>query len=659
MGVNGKVGTHFGFTRVGIVSPECRVADPAFNGERLAVAFDELHSQGCAVALSPEMGLSAYTLGDLVYQSTLLEAVLNSLESLVSASVGRNMLCVAGSPLRIANRIYNCAIVFANGQILGVVPKICLPNTHEFYDKRFFATGRGIVGETISLNGQEVPFGIDLLFCARDRPDLQVGIEICEDLWGVEPPSGRQALAGATLLLNPSASNEVLGKYAYRRDLLRQQSARCLAAYAYVSSGPGESTTDTVFGGYGAICENGSILAEIGRFHFSTEILVVDVDIEHLVNERLHSAAFMDEAVTTMRRITFEVGAKTIGSSKLVGRTVSKYPFIPVDVQRRTEHCEEIFAIQVAALSKRLKHTLCERVVIGVSGGLDSTLALLVAIRAFELLGLSRFGIVAVTMPGFGTTGRTYNNAIQLCAELSLECRQIDIRPAVLQHFHDIGHTEKDRDVVFENSQARERTQVLMDIANKESAIVLGTGDLSESALGWCTFNGDHMSMYHVNVGVPKTLVRYMVHWCAQTQFGPKIAKLLLDICDTPISPELLPAGDDGQIAQITEEQVGPYALHDFYLFHVVRNHFSPLKVLYLANQAFGDQYDLSEIKHWLRVFYQRFFGSQFKRSSVPDGPKVGSVALSPRADWRMPSDASVSAWIAAVDEVTCMGDPL
>jgi NAD+ synthase (glutamine-hydrolysing) len=377
------------------------------------------------------------------------------------------------------------------------------------------------------------------------------------------------------------------------------------------------------------------------------------VDIEHLVNERLHSSAFMDETVTTMRRITFEVGDKTIGSSILAGRTVSKYPFIPVDVQRRAEHCEEIFSIQVAALSKRLKHTGYESVVIGVSGGLDSTLALLVAIRAFELLGLSRLGIVAVTMPGFGTTGRTYNNAIKLCAELSIECRQIDIRPAVLQHFDDIGHTEKDHDVVFENSQARERTQVLMDIANKESAIVLGTGDLSESALGWCTFNGDHMSMYHVNVGVPKTLVRYMVHWCAQTQFEPKIGELLLDICDTPISPELLPAGDDGQIAQKTEEYVGPYALHDFYLFHVVRNHFSPKKVLYLATQAFGDEYDLCEIKRWLRVFYQRFFGSQFKRSSVPDGPKVGSVALSPRADWRMPSDASVSAWIEAVDEVT------
>jgi NAD+ synthase (glutamine-hydrolysing) len=448
----------------------------------------------------------------------------------------------------------------------------------------------------------------------------------------------------------------VLGKFQYRRELLRQQSARCIAAYAYVSSGPSESTTDTVFGGYGAICENGSLLAELDRFQFSTTALAVDVDIERLVNERTHSASFMEVAASRFRRVFFD--AELIAKpGPLAGRVVSKYPFIPSDVKRRSEHCEEIFAIQVAAFAKRLRHTCCKRVVIGVSGGLDSTLALLVAIRTVALLGLSRSCILAVTMPGFGTSSRTLKNITQLCTELSLECQRIDIKPAVMQHFSDIDHSPQNHDIVFENSQARERTQLLMDIANKESALVLGTGDLSESALGWCTFNGDHMSMYHVNVGVPKTLVRYMVEWCAGELFSGSAAALLLDICNTPISPELLPADNEGSILQKTEEYVGPYALHDFFLYYVVRHQFSPAKVLYLAGQAFGDEYPPDAVARWLRVFYQRFFANQFKRSSVPDGPKIGSVSLSPRADWRMPSDGSAAAWLAAIDATTGVKD--
>jgi NAD+ synthase (glutamine-hydrolysing) len=641
---------------VGLTSPECRVADPAFNGTKLAAAFDELHSGGCDIALSPEMSLSAYTLGDLVYQRALLDAVLASLKSLVSASVGRRMLCVVGAPLLITGRIFNCAVVFADGRILGVVPKTYLPNTGEFYEKRTYTSGRGVVGETLALCEQQAPFGTDLLFCGGDLPNLQVGIEICEDLWAVEPPSSRQALAGATLLLNLSASNELTGKYAYRRELIRQQSARCLAAYAYVSSGPGESTMDMVFGGYGAICENGSLLAEQGRFSFTTTTLAVEVDIERRVHERTHSTSFMDIAAPSVRRVFFQV-RPACGMGPLVGRVVPKFPFIPVNEQLRAEHCEEIFSIQVAALSKRLKHTGISRVVIGVSGGLDSTLALLVALRTAETLELPRSQIVAVTMPGFGTTSRTLENANYLCSKLSIECRNIDIKPAVLQHFADIGHPSGQHDVVFENSQARERTQILMDIANKQSALVLGTGDLSESALGWCTFNGDHMSMYHVNVGVPKTLVRNMIDWCACALFSGDVSDVLRDICDTPISPELLPSGHDGRIVQRTEETLGPYVLHDFFLYYVLRYQFSPTKVLYLAREAFGDEYSPAALEQWLRIFYQRFFDSQFKRSCMPDGPKVGSVSLSPRSHWRMPSDASADAWLSQLGAAAQKGE--
>jgi NAD+ synthase (glutamine-hydrolysing) len=636
----------FGFARVGIVSPECRVADPGFNGERISSAFDYLHSVGCTVALSPELGLSAYSIGDLVYQAALLDAVLATLEDLISASAGRRMLCIVGAPLRVAGRIYNCAIAYSDSRIIGVVPKTYLPNTGEFYDKRTYSSGRNIAGEVINLCGQHVPFGTDLLFCASDWQDFQVGIEICEDLWAVEPPSGRQSLAGATLLLNLSASNEVLGKFAYRRELVRQQSARCLAAYAYVSSGPGESTTDMVFGGYGSICENGSLLSELDRYQFASSSIAVDVDIERLVHERTRSTSFMDIVAPSMRRVQFEIDPAG-EPGPLVGREITKFPFIPTDVKGQNSNCEEIFSLQVAALAKRLKHTGAEHVVIGVSGGLDSTLALLVAIRTVESLGLTRSNVIAVTMPGLGTTSRTFENANELCSALSLECRQIDITSAVMQHFADIGHSEFQHDIVYENTQARERTQILMDIANKESAIVLGTGDLSESALGWCTFNGDHMSMYHINVGVPKTLVRYMIRWCASTLYSGAASFVLHDICETPISPELLPKGNDGEITQKTEDLVGPYELHDFFLYYVVRHQFSPAKVLYLATQAFHQVYSREYIVRWLRVFFQRFFASQFKRSSIPDGPKIGSVSLSPRADWRMPSDGSVAAWLA------------
>lgn len=641
----------FGFSRVGIVSPECRVANPDYNVSRINEAFSELHMEGCLVALSPEMGVCGYTIGDLVYQDLLLEAVLSSLAKLVFSSTGVHMLCVVGAPLRVLGRIYNCAVVYSQGRVLGVIPKTYLPNTGEYYEKRTYASGRGVTGQTIELFGERVPFGTDVLFRAEEWPDLQIGVEICEDLWAVEPPSSRQALAGATLLLNLSASNEVLGKAEYRRALICQQSARCLAAYAYVSSGLGESTTDMVFGGYGAVVENGAILGELDRFGYGTSALAVDVDIEKVLHERSHSTSFMDLGAPSMRTIPFRIDPVS-KPRPLAGRIVGKFPFIPSDASRRDQHCEEIFEIQVRALLTRLKYSRAERVVIGVSGGLDSALALLVAVRTFDLLALPRSNVIAVTMPSFGTTNRTRDNASRLCRMLSVDFRTIDITTSVLQHFSDIGHSIDKHDIVFENSQARERTQVLMDLANKESALVLGTGDLSEAALGWCTFNGDHMSSYHVNSGVPKTLVQYIVRWCSNTCFVGPTSEVLEDICDTPISPELLPLNAEGDVVQRTEDSIGPYVLHDFFLYYAIRHHFSPLKVLYLAEQAFEGEFEPDAIRGWLRVFYQRFFTSQFKRSSVPDGPKVGSVALSPRADWRMPSDAEVSAWLSTLDAV-------
>jgi NAD+ synthase (glutamine-hydrolysing) len=555
---------------------------------------------------------------------------------------------VVGLPLRQGSRLFNAAVVLSGGQLCGIVPKTFLPTSQEFYERRWFSTAAEATAGTLDLAGTEVPFGTDLLFAAVDFPDCVLGVEICEDAWVASPPSGDLAAAGATLLANLSASPETLGKCGYRRALVEAQSARCLAAYLYASAGPGESSTDLVFSGHSLVAEYGQVLAESERFAFATTMAVADLDLERLNGERLRQSSFAAaRPQRSYRQVSIVVGDAVVGD---LLRPLPRLPFVPAGSDERAARCREIFAIQTTALMTRLRHTGSLQVVIGISGGLDSTLALLVTVKAFDRLGLPRNGIVAVTMPGFGTTSRTRGNAETLADELGVTLRVIPIAAAVSQHFRDIGHDPMRHDITFENAQARERTQILMDVANQVHGLVIGTGDLSELALGWCTFNGDHMAMYAVNAGVPKTLVRYLIDWCAEAEFAGRAAEVLRDVCATPVSPELLPPHPDGSISQETEAQLGPYELHDFFLFFVVRCHFAPRKVLRLALQAFAGDYAHDELRRWLTVFYRRFFAQQFKRSCLPDGPKVGSVALSPRGDWRMPSDASVALWLAELE---------
>uniref|UniRef100_A0A7C1JTM9 Glutamine-dependent NAD(+) synthetase n=1 Tax=Caldilinea aerophila TaxID=133453 RepID=A0A7C1JTM9_9CHLR len=637
-----------GYVRVASISPALRVADVDYNVDQIALALKQAQAQGVQLAIFPELCITAYSCADLFYQRRLLDAAIEGLRRVAEESARLFISCVVGLPVLVRGRLYNCAALVSAGRIVGIVPKTYLPTTGEFYEQRWFTPGDRSLPPTLELAGQPTALGIDLLFVAEEMPACVVGIEICEDLWAVEPPSGRLALAGATLLVNPSASNELLGKADYRRDLVRQQSARCLAAYIYAGAGNGESTTDVVYGGHCLIAENGQLLAESERFQMDTQMIVADVDIERLEHERLKNSPFSQASnVAGLRCIPFSLALTEQPAAPLVNRPLSRTPFVPADPARRAEHCREIFNIQTMGLVKRLHHTGASRVTLGISGGLDSTLALLVCVRAFDRLGLNRTDIMAITMPGFGTTVRTRNNAERLAQELGVTLRTIPIAASVRQHFQDIGHDEAVHDVTYENAQARERTQILMDVANQIGGLVVGTGDLSEAALGWMTFNGDHMSMYHVNAGVPKTLVRYLVSWCAEEVFTGAIADVLRDIVETPITPELLPLREDEQLAQKTEEAIGPYELHDFFLFQVVRHQFAPLKVFFLARQVFADVYDDKTILHWLEVFYRRFFAQQFKRSSMPDGPKVGSVALSPRGDWRMPSDASSALWTA------------
>ena len=638
--------TALGYARIAVVSPALRVADVRFNADATVEALGQL-DPSTALAIFPEMGLTGYTCGDLSRQPTLLDAARRALVTIAVATTD-GAAVIVGLPLMVRDRLFNVAAFCANGLIRGVVPKRYLPNRSEFYDDRWFTRPSGTEPDMVRIDGvdgTDVPFGIDLLF---EVGEMVVGIEICEDLWTVAPPSGPLALAGANIIANPSASPELLGKADYRRSLVAQQSARCLAAYAYAGAGPGESTMDVVYGGHSLIAENGSVLAETARFQFGTQSAVADVDLGRLSHERLNNSSFAADAIAPMRRIACSPRA-VVAKSAMLLRRVDRLPFVPDDESQRARHCEEIFAIQAAGLAKRLRHTTAERVVIGVSGGLDSTLALLVAARSFDSLGLSREQILAVTMPGFGTTDRTYRNALGLMEELGVDRREIGITAAVRHHFSDIGHDESTHDIAYENSQARERTQILMDLANEIGGFVVGTGDLSEAALGWMTFNGDHMSMYHVNIGVPKTLVRYLVTWAADAQFDGETRRILHDIFDTPITPELLPL-DNGALAQKTEDTVGPYELHDFFLFHAIRGGARPAKVFALAKLAFSDSYDDATILRWLRTFWSRFISQQFKRSAMPDGPKVGSVALSPRGDWRMPSDASPSLWLAEID---------
>lgn len=631
-----------GFYRVAAAVPVLALGDPAENAARSALLAHSAASRRAKVVLFPECGLTGYTCGDLFDSQCLQQATVDALDQFCAATRELDAVLVLGAPLLHAGRAYNCALVIQHGEVHGVVPKTHLPNYREFYEKRWFSSGAQTTG-SIHLQGKAVPFGVDLLFACGA---LRLGIEICEDLWHVIPPSSTLSLAGANVLLNLSASHELVSKADYRRQLVQGQSARCMAAYLYASAGPAESTTDLVFGGHTMIAENGAILAEGKRFQRQQELILADLDLVRLEAQRRIESSFSDGSAPAMRLVSLSAVSEVEG--KLM-RPIPRHPFVPAQSAPRAERCEEIFHIQATGLARRWAHTPCKRLVIGISGGLDSTLALLVASEAAQQLQRAPSQIIAITMPGFGTTGRTYDNAVALARHLGVELREVCIKAACLQHFQDIGHDPADHTVTYENVQARERTQVLMDVANREGGLVVGTGDLSEVALGWSTYNGDHMSMYGVNGSVPKTLIRYVIAYVAESRDG-QAAATLQDILDTPISPELLPAAEDGSIQQKTEDVIGPYELHDFFLYHAQKYGARPAKILRLATQAFHGTYTREEIAGWLRVYFRRFFSQQFKRSCFPDGPKVGSISLSPRGDWRMPSDAQVEQWLHDLD---------
>mgnify|MGYP001393643664 CR=1 FL=1 len=636
----------FGYCRVGAAVPSVRPGAVEKNIASLANLAKQAADAGADVLVFPELCVTGYTCADLFFQSALLDAAEKGLENFLKKIWQSDTVYVLGLPVRQDGLLFNCAVVCRQGNILGVVPKSHLPNSREFYEKRWFSPASCSQAKTIRLCGEEVPFGADLIFQSLGVSDCCVGVEICEDLWSPIPPCTRQALNGATVLCNLSASNELVGKHEYRRDLVMQQSARCLAAYVYAGAGPGESSTDLVFGGHALIAENGRVLAENRRFRREPDLVLADVDLAFLKFERRQNATYAQCAsqAEPARKIAYDSADEEPVCKGLL-RTLERCPFVPPDEEARNRRCEEIFAIQSTGLATRLLHSGCGRVVIGLSGGLDSALALLVSCEAFERAGLGRSGILAITLPGFGTTERTLGNTVRLCEGLGVALERIDITAACRQHLADIGHSGKEHDVAYENTQARERTQILMDKANMLNALVVGTGDLSELALGWCTYNGDHMSMYAVNAGVPKTLVRYLVRWVAEHRSNELTSAALLDILATPVSPELLPASPSGQITQKTEEVVGPYELHDFFLYHFVRCGASVEKIRFLAGIVFKDSYRAEEIDRWLKIFFRRFFSQQFKRSCMPDGPKVGSINLSPRGDWRMPSDASADVW--------------
>ncbi len=633
-----------GFIKVAAATPDIRVADTEYNTDSIISIMRSADVNGAKLIVFPELCITGYTCSDLFLQQTLLDGALSGLKKIAEASKELDITAVVGLPIEVDNMLYNCAAVVHSGEIKGIIPKKNIPNYSEFYELRHFTEAPDTV-TTINLLGSEVMFGTKILFTSDAMPQFCLGVEICEDLWTVNPPSNSHALAGATLIANLSASNELISKAEYREMLVKSQSARLYSAYIYADAGYGESTTDLVFAGDNMIAENGTILARSEKFTNSCVYAVID--LERLCCER--------RKTTTFRRSTdTQYCVKNI-SMKLCNTTLDRFvdsrPFVPSDDRQCEKRSEEILAIQSMGLAKRLDHTCAKTAVIGISGGLDSTLALLVAVRAFDRLKRERKDILAVTMPCFGTTSRTYNNAVNFAKSLGVTFMEVPIREAVLGHFNDIGQDPNVYDVTFENCQARERTQVLMDIANKTGGMVIGTGDLSEMALGWATYNGDHMSMYAVNAGVPKTLIRYLVDYEASRNDNDALRITLKDILDTPVSPELLPP-DDGEIAQKTENIVGPYELHDFFLYHMLRYGYRPSKILRLAEKAFCGTYERTFILQWLKTFYRRFFTQQFKRSCMPDAPKVGSVALSPRGDWRMPSDASVNLWRAELDQL-------
>lgn len=634
---------NYGYVKVAAAVPRVHVADCKFNAGQIEKEIIIADGKGVQIIAFPELCITGYTCGDLFAQQLLLEEAELGLMQVLNTTRQLDIISIVGMPVVCEGQLLNAAVVIQKGRVLGVVPKTYLPNYKEFYEMRWFVSASDVSARSVRLCGQVVPMGDDLLF---ETSDTTFGIEICEDVWAAVPPSSSLALQGAEIIFNLSADNEAIGKHAYLRSLLSQQSARCLAGYVFSSCGFGESTTDVVFAGNGLIYENGTLLAASERFSLEEQLVVSEIDVEFLRTERRVNTTF----AACRRRVAPEAAARI--STELVNsrelsltRTYDPHPFVPQG-PTLDERCEEIFSIQVAGLAQRLTHTKSKSAVVGISGGLDSTLALLVCVKTFDKLEWPRKGIVGVTMPGFGTTDRTYTNAIDLMTSLGVTVREVSIRKACLQHFEDIGHDAAVHDVVYENSQARERTQILMDIANQTWGLVIGTGDLSELALGWATYNGDHMSMYGVNASVPKTLVKHLVKWVAENGMDETSRRTLLDIVDTPISPELIPADENGNISQITEDLVGPYELHDFFLYHFLRGGFRPSKIFYLAARTFKGVYDEETIRKWLQTFLRRFFNQQFKRSCLPDGPKVGSVSLSPRGDWRMPSDASSEAWL-------------
>lgn len=640
---------NYGFIRVATAIPNVKVADCHYNVSRIKGLIEEADSKGVQLICFPELCITAYTCADLFLQKKLLNAAEQSLSSLLEETKDLDILFIVGLPKTQTNRLYNIAVVCQHGKILGAVPKMFIPNYNEFYEKRWFSSGKDILEPEISICGQVVPFGSKILF---EHEDFRFGIEICEDLWLPQAPSCQLALAGAQVLFNLSASDEVIAKNAYLKTMIAQQSAKCIAGYVYVSSGFGESSTDLVFAGNGLITENGSYIAQSERFKFEEQLIIGEIDTEKIDADRLKSSAFYvgatDVHLNEFRKVKFEL--KNVNMDRLL-RQINPQPFVP-STEGMRDRCNEIFSIQTSGLATRLYHTGIKQAVIGISGGLDSTLALLVCVKTFDKLGISRKNIVGITMPGYGTTGRTYNNSLKMMRELGISMKEISIKPACDQHFKDIEHDPSVTNITYENTQARERTQILMDYANKVNGLVIGTGDLSELALGWATYNGDHMSMYAVNTSIPKTLVKYLVKYAAEYEMEENTKETLLDVVDTPISPELLPADKDGKIAQKTEDSVGPYELHDFFIYYTLRFGFTPCKIFFLAQQAMEGRYDKATIIKWMKTFYRRFFNQQFKRSCMPDGPKVGSVCLSPRGDWRMPSDASYSEWMNELDEI-------
>ena len=638
-----------GFIKVGAAVPLVSVADPKYNVEQLIALAHRAHSEGAEITVFPELCVTGYTCGDLITQQSLLQASEEGVKEFAEATSEYDNIFIIGAPIYVCGALYNCALIIQQGRILGIVPKCYIPNYGEFSERRWFSTGYNLrMEDNITYAGQSVHIGSYQIF---HTGRYAFGVEICEDLWSVTPPSSALALQGAEIIFNLSASDEVTGKHDYLRSLITQQSARCMAGYVYSSCGYGESTTDLVFAGNALIAENGSMIATSKRFSLEEQLVCSEIDLDKLRMERRGNTTFATAQADLYPKATHIHTAPITNREAALTRTFTPLPFVPQG-EMLDAHCSEIINIQIAALAKRLTHIHCSKAVIGISGGLDSTLALLSTVHTFDRLQIPRTNIVGITMPGFGTTDRTYHNALDLMSLLGITWREISIKKACVQHFEDIGHDIALHDTTYENSQARERTQLLMDVANRENAIVIGTGDLSELALGWATYNGDHMSMYGMNAGIPKTLVRHLVEWEATHTHEGRIREILLDIVHTPISPELIPAKEDGTIKQKTEDLVGPYELHDFFIYHFMRSGYTPSKIYYIACLTFEGSYDKATIKHWLTTFFRRFFQQQFKRSCLPDGPKVGRISLSPRGDWHMPSDASAAQWLKECEEL-------